>query len=392
MRAVRSFAPGRTELAGNHTDHQGGRVIAAAVDRGVTMHIRPAEGGRAQVTSPGFDFVDIDVADNEPHGDEAQSTAALVRGVIAGLRARDIDVGAFEASVESTVPVGGGLSSSAAFELALAAGLDLLYGEGALDPVQLAHIGVEAERNWFGKPCGFMDQLACAIGGTNLFDFGESGESNGQTLECGVAASNGVPRIEPIPFDLDAYGYSLCLVDTCCDHSLYTDDYAQVAEDMTKVAEFFGATMLSQVDEGTFMSALPELRAGLGDLRALRGLHYYHEMHLVDTRAQTLRASDFEAFLAATRASGASSAQFLQNVSAYGADQQPAMFALAVVEHALKGQGAARIHGGGFGGSIQAFVPTSALGSFVERVEGVLGDGTCGVCRVVAEGSWAQWA
>ena len=391
MRTVRSFAPGRTELAGNHTDHQGGRVIAAAVDRGVTMHIRPAESGRAQVASPGFDFVDIDVTDNEPHGDEAQSTAALVRGIIAGLRESDIDIGGFEASVESTVPVGGGLSSSAAFELALASGLDLLFGEGALDPVQLAHIGVEAERNWFGKPCGFMDQLACAIGGTNLFDFGLDGGAVDGSSEHGAVSIGDVPRIEPIPFDLDVHGYSLCLVDTCCDHSLYTDDYARVAADMAKAAEYFGATMLSQVDEGTFMRALPELRATLGDLRALRGLHYYHEMQLVDARAHALRAGDFEAFLAATRASGASSAQFLQNVSAYGADQQPAMFALAVVEHALNGQGAARIHGGGFGGSIQAFVPASALGDFMERVEGVLGDGTCGVCRVVAEGSWAQW-
>ena len=431
MTSVRSWAPGRTEVAGNHTDHQGGRVIAAALDCQVRMELHAASGGHAQLISEGFAPVDIDLADTTPIAGEQLTTAALVRGVVAQLRASGVDVGGFSAHVESDVPGGGGLSSSAAFELALGAGLNLLFG-GSLEPLELALAGQAAERDWFGKPCGLMDQLACALGGANLFDFGTNsidGRGSTQSLRqssladarCGTrlvstappdaivamdvdcadgaqraatspaALEHGVPQVGRIPFDLREYGYALCLIDTKCDHSAYTDDYARVATDMNDVAAFMGVKMLSQTTEEALLARIGDVRSALGDLPALRALHYFNEMRLVDERARALRAGDFAAFLQATRQSGASSAQFLQNVSTFDRREQPAMVVLALATCLLAGEGAARIHGGGFGGSIQAFVPLDAVERFTQAIDAHLGIGSCKVYAISDAGAGAQW-
>ena len=423
MTGVRSWAPGRTEIAGNHTDHQGGRVIAATLDCQVCMELHEAADNRAQLTSAGFAPVDIRLDDTAPVVGEQLTTAALVRGVVAQLRAAGVDVGGFSAHVESDIPAGGGLSSSAAFELALGSGLNLLFG-GSLGPFELALIGQTAERDWFGKPCGLMDQLAIALGGANLFDFGEqrdasspeapeetlwtpsspylgeerSARAEGEVAERGVSeeaskldASPALPAVEHIPFDLGQYGYALCLIDTKCDHSAYTDEYARVAADMNDVAAFLGVKMLSQITEEALLERIGDVRAALGDLPALRALHYFNEMRLVDERARALHAGDFVAFLDATRQSGASSAQFLQNVSTFDRREQPAMVVLALATCLLAGSGAARIHGGGFGGSIQAFVPLDDVARFSRAIDAHLGVGSCKAYAISDAGAYAQW-
>lgn len=366
MKVVRAFAPGRTEIAGNHTDHQGGRVIAAAVDCGIEVLLEPNGTDRARVQSVGFDAVDVSVVDLAPRTDERNSTAALVRGVVAGLVGAGTSVEGFDAQVTSTVPAGSGLSSSAAFELALARAIVAASDADELPPVQLARIGQAAERDFFGKPCGLMDQLAVALGGVAVIDF----------------ANETDPTIELINFDFADHGYELCLVDTHCDHSRYTDEYAQVAKDMFAVANFLGAERLSQIPEDAFFARFGEVRAALGDVPALRGLHYYHENHLVDARARALREGDLPAFLAFTRQSGASSAQYLQNVGTYDRASQPAMVALALADKLLEGQGACRIHGGGFGGTVQAFVPADRAASFVAGMDAFLGEGSAHVYKM----------
>lgn len=399
MMEIRAYAPGRTELAGNHTDHQGGRVIAAAVDCGVEMLVRPKEGTRARVQSEGFAPVDIDVADATPCASERFTTAGLVRGVVAGLRALGVEVAGFDAQVKSTVPAGGGLSSSAAFELALATALRGLFetgpkgsarfastgfGENAAieeaEPsgdafsgspeVALAKVGQAAERDYFGKACGLMDQLAVALGGIAAIDFADR-----------------EPRIERISFDFAWHGYALCLIDTHCDHSLYTEEYSQVPRDMDAVAALFGAHVLSQVPEEAFLDRFEDVRARLGDVPAMRALHYYRENRLVDARAEALRASDIDLFLRYTRLSGASSAQYLQNVSTFDRASQPAMVALALADYHLEGEGACRIHGGGFGGTVQAFVPVDRVSSFARCIDMHLGEGSCRAYNIDPRGS-----
>ena len=382
---VRACAPGRTELAGNHTDHQGGRVIAATLDCGVEIVAQARTDGWAHLESEGFAPVEIDLSDTAPRAGERSTTAGLVRGVVAGLREAGVAVNGFAAKASSSIPGGSGLSSSAAFELALAAALvRLAKGRDAVpespvsapgpSAVQLARIAQAAEREWFGKPCGLMDQLSIALGGVNEMDFG------GEDV-----------RFEPIPFDFEQAGWALFLVDAHCDHSLYTDEYAQVALDMDAVARFFGRDKLSSVDETEFFASFAEVRCELGDLPALRGLHYYHEMALVDARADALRSGDMAAFLEATRRSGASSAQYLQNVSTADHRTQPAMVALALADNLAGAQGAVRIHGGGFGGTIQAFVPEGRAGEFARAMDARLGEGSCKRYRITMEGASATW-
>ncbi|MBQ9002786.1 MAG: galactokinase [Eggerthellaceae bacterium] len=373
MSAVRAFAPGRTELAGNHTDHQGGRVVAAAVDCGVEIVLARRASSVARLESEGFAPVEIDVGDLAARADERNTTAALVRGVIAGLGAAGVDPFGFEASAKSTVPGGSGLSSSAAFELALASAL-LAQAGVVLGPVQLARIGQAAERDYFGKPCGLMDQLAVALGGVAAIDFSNEDE----------------PAVERISFDLESMGYALCLIDTHCDHSLYTDEYAQVALDMFAVARFFGAGRLCQVPESAFFDRLEDVRSALGDVPALRALHYYQENKLVDKRAEALRSGDFPAFLEYARRSAASSAAYLQNVSTADRKSQPAMVVLALADALLEGEGAVRIHGGGFGGTVQAFVPRDRLGHFTRCIDGHLGEGSCKAYGIFGKGAQAQ--
>ena len=368
-RSVNVCAHGRTELAGNHVDHQGGRVVSATVDCGIDMELAPNGTDSVRLYSDGFAPVELDVRDTQPVVEERNTTAALVRGVVAGMRAAGVAVAGFDAHAKSDIPAGGGLSSSAAFEIAVARGIAELFSPAPIDPLELARIGCAAEREWFGKPCGLQDQTAIALGGISLMDFADT-------------FTGGSVTYRSIDFDFEANGYALYLIDTHCDHSLYPDEFAQVTEDMLDVARFLGVDVLEQAGAEAFYARFGEVRAQLGDVPALRALHYFNEVKLVDERARALEAGDMEAFLAATRRSGFSSAAFLQNVATADRQSQPASIALALAAHALAGRGAYRIHGGGFGGTVQAFVPLDIAADFEGFMDGQLGAGSCRRYRI----------
>ena len=374
---VRAFAPGRTEVAGNHLDHQGGRVISAAVTQGTQVLARPNAQGVVRMRSKGYMSYEIRVDgpdDLRPRVEEAGTSAGLVRGMMAGLAEAGVPVQGFDAQVSATLPPGGGLSSSASFEMAVGRAIEALAGAEPLPPLQLAAIGARAEQEFFGKPCGLQDQSASACGGIQLLDFAEPS----------------APTAEPIAFDFAAHGHAVVLVDTRCDHSQFTAEFAQVVNDMAAAAGYFGAERLGQVDAAAYRTRIRDVARKLGDAVALRGFHYFNELHLVDVRVAALRAGDMEAFLAATRRSAVSSAQYLQNVAVPGSAQQPAMVALALADSLLDGRGACRIHGGGFGGTIQAYVPLDALDAFVSGIEATLGRGVCNVVQIEPRGAYAE--
>ena len=369
-------APGRTEVAGNHTDHEGGRVIAATVDVSVEGVARANGTGELRVASAGYPTFAIALDDLAPRADERVSTAALARGMAACMERTGRVAQGFDLALTCTIPAGGGLSSSAAVEAALGRAMEALWEGPAVAPATLARMGQFAESEYFGKPCGLMDQLSICLGGLALMDFRDPEHPGATTLGHEL--------------DLEAAGYALVLVDVGCDHSAFTSDYAAVPAEMQAVARALGKTRLCEVDRAEFEARVPELRETLGDRAVLRAIHYWRESELVGLRWDALQASDVERFLALTRESGASSAMFLQNVSTGGA-YQPAMLALGLAESLLAGRGAARIHGGGFGGSIQAFVPLDRADAFQARMDAWLGEGACRRHAITPRGACAWW-
>ena len=368
-------SPGRTEIAGNHTDHEGGHVIAAAVDRAVHGLVAPNGQDRIRLLSLGFGEVEVALESLEAREEERNTTAALVRGMAALFAERGFTPAGFDLACKSDVLGGSGLSSSAAFELELGQTMNALWADGALAADELAMMAQRCEREWFGKPCGLMDQAAAALGGIQHMDFSRAG----------------VLAADALDFDFGEAGYAICIVAVGADHAANTDDYAAVPAEMQAVAAELGADILSQVSEADVIAALPRLREKLGDRAALRALHYYREERLVAERADALRAGNVEHFLELTRLSGASSAMYLQNVSVGGASDQPSMLAIALAEELLGGRGAVRVHGGGFGGTIQAFVPLDAVEGFAAGMDAVFGEGACGVYNVDHEGARFQW-
>ncbi|MBQ9621419.1 MAG: galactokinase, partial [Atopobiaceae bacterium] len=281
----------------------------------------------------------------------------------------------FTAHVTSTVPAGGGLSSSAAFENMFGEAMRVLWGAGEISKLELAQMSQTVERDWFGKPCGLMDQAACAMGSIQFMDFSDDDD----------------PRAEKIDFDFADAGYAICIIMVGADHSALTGEYAAVPAEMRAVARELGVERLGELSEDAILSGISRLRAMLGDRPVLRALHYFREERLVFERAAALRAGDIDAFLNLTNRSGASSAMYLQNVSVAGAPDQPTMFALALADELLADRGAVRVHGGGFGGTIQAFVPTDMVQGFATAIDAVLGDGACMICSVDHEGVRSQW-
>ena len=383
-RELTAFAPGRTEIAGNHTDHEGGHVIAAAIDAGITARATPRDDDVVRVVSEGFDTVEIDLAKSgalDARPDERVTTISLVRGMLAELRAAGVDVHGFDANLTSTLPAGGGLSSSASFELVIGVIVRDMFASGdgvedspELGATALARMAQRTECGYFGKPCGLMDQLAVAHGGILAMDLSDAD----------------APRIASIDFDFEAAGLRVCLVDVGCDHSRFTDAYAAVPREMQAVAHLFGARQLCEVSEAEVLAHVVDIRRVLGDRALLRALHFYREERLTQARSRALIAGDVGRFLRATHESGSSSAEWLQNVYAPGVDE-PAMVAIALAQRVLGGHGAVRIHGGGFGGSIQAFVPTDLLDDFVRLMEGWLGKGCCHVLTVGGRGAESEW-
>ncbi len=354
-------ASGRTELGGNHTDHNRGRVLAASIQLDALAAASPADDSMAIIRSHGIPRpIEVDLDDCTPRADETGSPEALVRGVAARLSELGYPVGGFRAVIDSTVLPGSGLSSSAAFEVLIGTILNRLHPGGKASAVELARAGQWAENRFFGKPCGLMDQIACSWGGVAAIDF----------------ADPEVPRIEGIAFSFATAGYSLLVVDTGGSHADLTPDYAAVPREMRSVAERFGREVLAEVGEEEFRDAMPDLRAKVGDRAVLRAMHFFDENRRVPEMADSLRAGDIERFLELSRESGDSSFRLLQNgYSPRKPGEQGITLALAESERFLRGEGVCRVHGGGFAGTVQAFVPVGRKNAYVAAMERLFGRG-----------------
>ena len=363
-------APGRTEIGGNHTDHQRGHVLAAAVDLDTRAAVRPNGTMCIRVQSEGYPLCEVDLTDLAPRKEEENTTAALIRGMAARFVQLGRPVGGFDAYVTSTVLPGSGLSSSAAFEVLMGTVLNGLFG-GGLNAAQIAMIGQYAENVYFGKPCGLMDQMASAVGGMVAIDFSQP-ES---------------PSVKPIEFDFSACNHALCIIDTHASHADLTEEYAAVPAEMKAVAAHYGCEVLSQVPQERFFAEIPALRKGFGDRAVLRAMHFYAENERVSRQTAALERGDFEAFLNLVKESGRSSFMYLQNVTVSGSTaHQDVALTLALCEKLLGGKGAFRVHGGGFAGTVQAFVPFDLLEEFRNGMDDALGQGSCHVLSIRAEG------
>ena len=360
-------APGRVELGGNHTDHQHGCVLAASIDLAAEGEARPNGEAVIRVNSEGFPAVELALNELTPQEGERGTTAALVRGMAAAFAERGLPVGGFDAQVRSAVLPGSGLSSSAAFEVLLGRMMNGLFCGGRVDAVELAKMGQWAENVYFGKPCGLMDQMASSVGGLVYLDF----------------ADPAAPLVEPVECDFSRSGYGVYIVDSGADHADLTAEYAAIPEELRQVCRVFGREWLRQVDEGEFYAALPQVRAAAGDRAALRAIHVFDENRRVEAEAAALRAGDFDAFLALVNASGASSWKYLQIVVPAGsARHQELALTLALCRRLLGGQGAVRVHGGGFAGTVLAFVPQEMAEHFCAGLESVLGSGAYRAVRL----------
>lgn len=360
-------APGRTEICGNHTDHNHGKVLAASVNLDAIAAAAPGRKPVIRVKSAGFEMDTVDLNDLNVHQDEMGHSAALIRGICARFVQLGYRIGGFDAATASRVLSGSGLSSSAAFEVLICTILNHMYNGGRIDSVEIAKISQYAENVYFFKPCGLLDQMACSVGGFVEIDFADPEK----------------PVIEKIDFDFAACNHALCIVDTGGSHSNLTDDYAAVRAEMEAVAGEFGCKVLRDVPEDRFFAAIPQLREKLGERAVLRAMHFYAENRRVDSDAQALRAGDFETFKRNVIESGRSSYMYNQNVYTTKAPQeQPVSLGLAVSEQLLEGKGAWRVHGGGFAGTIQAFVPMECLDEYTAQMKRIFGEKSCYVLNI----------
>lgn len=364
-------APGRTEISGNHTDHQRGRVLAAAVNLDTQAAVRVNGTNTIRVLSQGYPLCEVDLGALSPKAEEVNTTPALIRGVAARFAQMGCQIRGFDAYVVSTVLPGSGLSSSAAFEVLMGTIINHLFFDARATAPEVAAIGQYAENVFFGKPCGLMDQMACAVGGMVAIDFQE----------------RDAPMITPVDFDFAACGHALCIIDSGAGHADLTGEYAAIPGEMGEVCAYFGREVLRQVDPVEFYRAIPVLRQRCGDRAVLRAIHFYQENDRVPKQVAALRAGDFQAFLALEKQSGYSSYMYLQNVIPAGCtERQDMAVALALCQRYLQGRGAYRVHGGGFAGTVQAFVPLEMLEDFRAGIEAVLGRGACHVLSIRDEG------
>jgi galactokinase len=351
--------PGRTELGGNHTDHQHGCVIAAPVDLKMRAWVRGREDGSVHVCSEGYGSFMISLDEPESRPEECGKPEALVRGITASFAADGLK--GFDAYIVSDVPAGSGLSSSAAFEILLGRICCLVCG-AEKSGTELAQLGQRVENAYFGKPCGLMDQMACASEGIIAIDFEDPAH----------------PKTKELQFSFLAHGYNVCLVKCGAGHEDMTEDYAAITRELASVCACFGKTVLREVPEDAFYDRIAEVRQACGDRAVLRAIHVYEENRRVTQMTEALEAGDMDRYLQLVQASGASSRDLLQNIVPGGASaHQDMAFALTMAEKALNGQGAVRVHGGGFAGTIQAYVPLDRQDSFKNAMESLLGAGSC---------------
>lgn len=360
-------APGRTEIGGNHTDHNHGHVLTAAVDLDIVGLVKRTDNNRIRLKSAEYDKIDdVSLSDLAPR-EEASGSQALIRGICAKCKELGYQVGGFDCYTITRVLKGSGLSSSAAFEILVVTILSHLYNEDGIDPVTAAVIAQYAENVYFGKPSGLLDQMASSVGGFTSIDFKEPLQ----------------PVIRKVDFDFASCGHALCVVDTGGNHANLTDEYAAIPAEMKKVAAYFGKEFLRDVDERDFYSHLRELRTATGDRAILRAMHFFDDDRLAVEEAKALEAGEFDSFKRMIRTSGRSSLERLQNVFAVVApEEQGLSLALTLTEHILGENGAFRVHGGGFAGTIQAFVPLEKLPEYRALMEQVFGEGSCYVLSV----------
>ena len=360
-------APGRSEIGGNHTDHQCGEVLAASINNDAIAIVQNLEEPCVRVISAGYEMITIYLDDLCRREDEEATTTALIRGVLAKTKEYGYQIGGFQAVVTSDVLIGAGLSSSAAFETLMGTILSELFNDGKISAIEIAMIGQFAENVYFGKPCGLMDQMACSVGSLAHIDF----------------QNPAVPLVERIEFDLDGCGYSLCITNTKGSHADLTSDYAAIPEEMKRVAACLGKEVLGQVTKKEVLTNLPCIREQAGDRAALRAIHYVCENERVQKEVAALRENRFGEFLRLVKESGDSSYKYLQNVYVcHDVEHQNVSIALAVSDMILGVQGANRVHGGGFAGTIQAFVPNDIVALYKTEMEKVFGDGACDVLKI----------
>ena len=365
-------SPGRSEVSGNHTDHNRGKVLAASINLDVLAVAAKRADGRILVHSAGYRPNDVNTAVLAPVPGEAGHSSAMIRGICAGVAKRGYKVGGFEVATASDVLGGSGLSSSAAFAVLVGTILNDFYNEGRIPPLEIAQIAQYAENAYVGKPCGLMDQTACTVGGFVTIDFEDTAR----------------PVIQKVDFDFAACGHALCVVNTGGSHADLTEDYAAVRGEMESVARALGHEVLRETDLEAVLADVHRIRSICGDRALLRALHFFAENGRVDAQAAALGRGDFGAFLALVKESGRSSFMYNQNVyNGRPAQEQPVSLALALSETILGGRGAWRVHGGGFAGTIQAFVPFDMLDEYRAAMEEVFGAGACYVLKVRSFGA-----
>ncbi|MEE0970409.1 MAG: galactokinase family protein [Clostridia bacterium] len=360
---------GRTEISGNHTDHNYGRVVAGSLNLDVIAVAAKRDDSMINVNSQGFGTFSVDFEKyNKPDPDKFTTSDSIIAGMCQGFLKNGHNIGGFDAFTTSNVLKGSGMSSSAAFEDMIGNILNHMYNDGKVDNIEIAMLSQYAENEFFGKPCGLMDQVACAAGGLVGIDFKDPS----------------APVIEKMEFDLDGAGYSLCIVNTGGNHADLGEDYASVPSEMKSVAAAMGKTVLRETDEAEVIAAIPALRQSVGDRAIMRALHFFEENKRVDSLKEAVKAGDMDGFFRNIMESGRSSFCYLQNVyTVKNVNEQGISLALCLADKYLKDKKAAwRVHGGGFGGTIQAFVPTDCAAGFRDYMDAALGEGSCLILRI----------
>ena len=364
-------APGRTEIGGNHTDHQHGRVLAGSVNIDMIAAAAPNDKNQLRVQSEGYDLCIIDLDDLEARKEEENTTASLLRGECAAFTQRGAKLAGLDVYISSNVPKGSGVSSSAAFEVLIGVILNDCFMAEKVSPIAIAQIGQWAENVYFGKPCGLMDQMASSVGNIITIDF----------------ASPAKPVVEPVAVDFSKAGLALCILDSGADHADLTDEYAAIPAECRAVAAVCGGEVLRDVPFETFLAKLPECRRQCGDRAVLRAFHVYADNDRVAKQVAALHDGDFGTFLSLVNESGCSSWEYLQNVIPAGyKEHQEVGVTIAAAKHLLGDKGAVRVHGGGFAGTVQAFMPVEMLDEFKAGMEAILGEGRCHVLSIRPEG------
>lgn len=359
--------PGRTEICGNHTDHQHGMVLAASINLDAIAIVSRNEEDVVRVKSKDYPMIEVSLEDLGYKEEERESSISLVKGVLFGLKEAGYKLGGFNIYTTSDVLIGAGLSSSAAFEVLIGTVVSGLFHEMQISPMKLAQIAQYAENEYFKKPCGLMDQMACSVGNLIHIDF-ENPEK---------------PLVEQMTLDFEPYQYSLCILDTKGSHVDLTKDYGSIPEEMKAVAEHMGCQVLRQVDETAFIKKIPEIREYLGDRAVLRALHFFNEEDHVQAAVSALQEQRFSDFLTVIKKSGNSSFKYLQNVyTNHDLKHQNLSLALALSERFLRDNGVCRVHGGGFAGTIQCFIKNEIVYEYKNYIENIFGKNSCHVLKI----------